>query len=150
ETIKSSPWAAPLRTVLGPSLTLRSLTGELLVIKDSQFQNWNGAEALLSRGVSFWANPTGAFGPPYQIDLRANGDATWGFLNYDEKTGEFSWRKVAARYTVTKVDGTDKGKRIIHVTRDGVSESFTLGVENPSPMTQQAPVFTLTPVDATQ
>jgi hypothetical protein len=150
ETIKTSSWAAPLREALGPSLTLRSLTGELLVIKDSQFQNWAGTEALLARGVTFWANATGAYGPPYQIDFRANGDATWGFNHYDDQTGDITWRTVPARYTVTKDDGTEKGKRTLHVTHEGVTESFTLGVENPSAQTELAPVFTLSPVDGSQ
>jgi hypothetical protein len=150
ETIKTSPWAAPIRETLGASLTLRSITGELLVIKDSSFQNWNGTEALLARGITFWANAVGAYGHPYQVDLRANGDATWGFLHYDEKTGDFSWRTVPASYTVTKSEGSATGKRVLHVTHDGVTESFGLAVEDNSFMTEHAPVFTLSPLDGAQ
>lgn len=62
-TLRTSPWAAPLRTALAPSLTLESLTGELLVIKDSAWQNWTGAERFFDRGVSFWARAEGAYGP---------------------------------------------------------------------------------------
>jgi hypothetical protein len=149
DTIRTSPWAAPLRQALGASLTLRSLTGELLVIKDSQFQNWNGTETLLSRGVTFWAEGEGAYGPPYQIDLRANGDATWGFLDLDDKTQNISWKTVPAHYTLTKADGTVTGKRILHVTHGDVTESFTLGVEDGAGI-YQAPIFTLSPASGTQ
>jgi hypothetical protein len=120
ETIKSSPWAAPVREVLGASLSLRSLTGELLVIKDSQFQNWNGTESLLARGVSFWANATGAYGSPYQIDLRANGDAGHGgFSSTTRRPGTSAGAPSRRGTTVTKTDGTATSKRIVHVTREG-------------------------------
>jgi hypothetical protein len=150
ETIRTSPWAAPVREALGSTLTLRSITGELLVIKDSSFQNWNGTEALLARGASFWAQANGAYGSPYQVDLRANGAATWGFLHYDEKTGDITWRTVPASYTVTRSDGTATGKRILQITHDGVTESFGLAVEDNSFMTEHAPVFTLSPLDSAQ
>lgn len=148
ETIKTSPWAAPLREALGESLTLRSLTGELLVIKDSSFQNWNGTEALLARGVSFWANAQGAYGWPYKINLRADGAATYGWLHYDEATGDIAWKEVPATYRVIATDGPT-GKRTVEVTHDGQTESFLLRVEETF-MTEHAPVFTLSPAASTQ
>lgn len=143
ETIKSSPWAAPLREVLSNSLTLASLTGDLLVIKDSVHQNWRGTEQLLP-GVSFWARAQGAYGWPYQIDFHADGKATWGYLHYDEASGDITWKTMPATYTVTKIDGTEKGKRLITVNRGDVTELFELGVQDAEEY-KAAPIFTLTP-----
>jgi hypothetical protein len=144
ETIKTSPWAEPVRTVLAQSLTLRSLTGELLVIKDSQFQNWTGTEGFFEKGLTFAARPEGAYGSAVRIEFRANGKATWGYLHYDERTGEISWRKQQATYSVTKIDGTEKGKRRVTVTHGGKTESFTLGVDA-GWQYKDAPIFTLVP-----
>jgi hypothetical protein len=147
ETIKSSPWAAPVRTVLAPSLTLRSLTGELAVIKDSPYQNWTGTEAHFSKGLSFWARAEGAYGSAVKIDFRAGGDATWGYLHYDEVSGDISWRTMPATYTVAKTAG-ENGKRRVTVVHGGVTETFDLGVESGSEY-QDAPVFTLVPATGT-
>jgi hypothetical protein len=144
ETIKSSPWAEPIRTVLAQSLTLRSLTGELLVIKDSQWQNWTGTERFFDQGLIFAARPEGAYGSAVRIEFKANGTATWGYLYYDEPTGEFSWRTQPATYTITKIDGTEKGKRRVSVTHGGKTESFTLGVDA-GYQYKNAPIFTLVP-----
>ena len=142
--IKTSVWAQPIRTVLAPSLTLRSLTGELAVIKDSNWQNWSGVDRFFGAGLSFWAQGQGAYGPPVRIDFRANGKATWGELVHNEVTGDITWRTLPATYTITKSSGRDSGPRVVKVTRAGKTETFGLGVENPVEY-GAAPIFVLHP-----
>jgi hypothetical protein len=143
--IKTSPWAAPIRTVLGSSLTLRSLTGELLVIRDSSWQNWTGVDAHFAKGISFWARAEGAYGSAVRIDFKANGKATWGELVMTDT--DVSWRSTAATYSIAKT--SERGKRTLKVTHNGKTESYTLGVENPFVSTD-APVFVLEPSTATK
>lgn len=143
ETIKTSVWAAPVRTVLAPSLTLKSLTGELAVIKDSSFQNWTGVDAYFAKGLSFWARAEGAYGSAVKIDFKADGKATWGYLHYDAVSGDITWRTMPATYTVTKL-GTASGKRKVTVKHGGVTETFTLGVDA-GWQYNDAPIFTLVP-----
>ncbi|MBX3226472.1 MAG: hypothetical protein KIT84_32575 [Labilithrix sp.] len=141
ETIKSSPWAPALRTVLADSLTLRSLTGELLVIKDSQWQNWTGTEALLARGVKFWAQSNGAVGSRSQLILGANGKGTFQYV--DTESNDWRRRTEPATFTVEKPNG-EKGKRRIVVKHGNLTEAFLLSVE-PGWQYDDAPIFTLTP-----
>lgn len=141
ETIKSSPWAAPIRTVLADSLTLRSLSGELLVIKDSEFQNWTGTEELLEKGVQFWAQSNGAFGSHSQLVLGANGKGTFQYIDF--VSNDYTLKKEAATYTVAKANG-DKGKRKLVVKHGGLTETFLLNVEAGTQYSD-APIFTLTP-----
>ena len=144
ETIKTSPWAQPVRTVLAPSLTLKSLTGELAVIKDSTWQNWTGVDTYFAKGgLSFWARAEGAYGYAVKIDFAANGKATWGFLHYDEASGDITWRTEPATYSIAKPAG-EKGKRTVKVTHGGKTETYTLGVES-GWQYNDAPLFTLTP-----
>lgn len=167
--IRTSPWAAPLREVLGESLTLRSLTGELLVIKDSIWQNWRGVEEFFEEGLTFWARSEGAYG--YSVEVRFGpggwscnssamtdqgsyyeGQAVWGEHTYDEETGEVGWRTIPATYVITKHAGTESGHRMVTVTREDKTDGFLLKVENfmyfpeyPLPW-KNAPIFVLEPV----
>jgi hypothetical protein len=140
ETIKSSPWAAPVREVLKDSMTLPSLTGELLVIKDSQWQNWTGVEAQLE-GKKFWAQANGAVGSAKQIIFGRDGKATFQWV--DVWSDEWTVKKEAATYTVEKPNG-EKGKRRIVVKHNGLTEAYLLSVE-PGYTYNDAPVFTITP-----
>ncbi len=146
KTIKTSPWAEPLRRALSPSLNLRSYTGELLVIRDSQFQNWTGVEGYLS-GTSFWARAEGAFGPAVRIDFYAEGQATFGHLVFDDGTGNVDWQSDDATYTVESINGSASGKRILRITRGTLINEYELGVENPASY-NDAPLFKLSPLDA--
>lgn len=144
ETIRTSPWAQPVRTVLAPSLTLKSLSGELAVIKDSSWQNWNGVDAHFTKGgLSFWARAEGAYGYAVKIDFATQGHATWGYLHYDDATGDISWRTEPATYSIAKPNGA-KGKRTLEVVHGGKTETYTLGVES-GWQYNDAPLFTLTP-----
>jgi hypothetical protein len=145
--VRTSPWAAPLRQALAPSLTLRSLSGELLVIKDSSYQNWTGVDRFFSAGLSFWARAEGAYGSRVRIDFRANGKATYGYLHYDDATGDITWRSVAATYTIAKSTTRESGPRAVTVTHAGTTEKFELGVENPLRYSD-APIFVLEPLGA--
>ncbi len=147
ETIKTSPWAAPIRTTLASSLTLRSLTGELLVIKDSQWQNWKGTEDLFAKGASFWAQSNGAYGSRVRIDFAANGKATFEYLHLDDKTYEAEWKSEPATYTITRT-GSDASKRKITVKHGNASQTFLLAVEAGWEY-NDAPVFTLSPESTT-
>lgn len=145
--IKTSPWAAPLRQALAPSLTLRSLSGELLVIKDSAHQNWTGAERFFTAGLSFWARAEGAYGSRVRIDFRAGGKATYGYLDYNEVTGDITWKSVPATYTIGKSTSREAGPRTVTVTRAGKVEKFELGVDNALEYSA-APIFVLEPLGA--
>lgn len=145
--LRTSPWAAPVRTVLAPSMTLRSLTGELLVIRDSSFQNWSGVDAIFTRGLTFWARGEGAYGSSIRIDFRASGKATWNELHLDPVTGDITMRATAATYTLTKT--TESGKRTVKVIHNGRTDVYTLRVENPL-LSTDAPVFTLDPSTSTK
>lgn len=146
--IRTSPWAAPLRQALAPSLTLRSLSGELLVIKDSAWANWSGVDAFFTKGgLSFWARAEGAYGPAVRIDFAANGRATWGELHYDARTGDITWRSIPATYAVSKATSRESGPRNVTVTREGKTTTFTLGVQSGYAYAD-APLFTLTPASA--
>jgi len=145
DVIRTSPWAAPLRQALAPSLTLRSLTGELLVIKDSPWQNWSHVEEFFEQGVSFWARSQGAYGYSVKVDFGANGSAVWGEQTYDESTGEISWRVVSATYAITKTSSQASGRRLVTVTHDGIVEKFSLGVIDAEAW-KDAPLFVLDPL----
>lgn len=140
ETIKTSPWAAPVREVLKDSLTLSSLTGELLVIKDSQWQNWTGVEAQLE-GKKFWAQSNGAVGSAKQIIFGKNGKATFQWV--DVWSDDWQVKKEPATYTVEKPNG-EKGKRRVIVKHGGLTEAYLLDVE-PGWTYNDAPLFTITP-----
>jgi hypothetical protein len=144
--IKSSVWAAPVRRVLGDSLTLRSLSGELAVIKDSKWQNWSGVETFFAtpQGLKFWARAEGAYGSAVRIDFAAGGKATYGYLHYDAQTGDITWKTQPATYTITK-NGSAAAKRTVTVVHGGKTEKFTLGVEDGWTY-QSAPLFTLSPL----
>lgn len=145
--IRTSPWAAPLRTALAPSLTLRSLTGELLVIKSSSWANWTGAERFFQSGLSFWARAEGAYGPKVRLELRADGKATWAELVHDEATGDITLGSSPATYTIAKTAGREAGVRTVTVKHAGKTDTFTLQVENPFDY-KAAPIFVLQPQGA--
>ena len=87
----------------------RDATGELSVIRDSDYQNWTGVEAFFAKGLTFSARPVGAYGSPVIVELEANGRAVWREQVYDAKTGEISMRAVPARYTVASSSGRASG-----------------------------------------
>lgn len=144
--IRKSPWAAPLRTALAPSLSLRSLTAELLVIQDSSWQNWSGVDAHFAKGISFWARAEGAYGARVRIDFAANAVATWNELVMDGTSGEISLQNDAATYSITK-NGASSSRRTVRVTHAGKSETFTLEVDDPAEY-EPAPIFVLEPSGA--
>jgi hypothetical protein len=142
--IKTSVWAAPLRTTLANSLTLKSLTGELLVIRDSSFQNWSGVDAYFPKGLTFWARAEGAYGFAVRVDFKADGKAVWGQLNHNATTGDITWSNSPATYSISKT--SERGLRTVKVTHHGRTESYTLRVENPWAVSSMAaPIFTLDP-----
>ncbi len=150
--IRTSPWAAPLREVLAESLTYRSLTGELLVIKDSIWQNWRGVEEFFEEGLTFWARSVGAYGYSVEVNFGPEGKALWGEHTYDEETGEVGWRTITATYVITKHAGTDSGHRMVTVTREDKTDEFLLKVENFMYFPEyqlpwkNAPIFVLEPM----
>jgi hypothetical protein len=146
DVVRTSPWAAPLRQVLAPSLTslsLRSFTGELKVIRDSSYQSWTGVEAFFEKGLSFWARAEGAYGSSLRIHFAASGQATVEQLVHDDVTGDISLEESSATYTVEQ-PGTAAGKRLVRVRRGAQTFVFTLGVQNPLRYSD-APLFVLMP-----
>lgn len=140
KVIRTSVWAAPLRTALGNTLTLASLSGELAVIRDSSFQNWSGVDKFFARGVTFWARAEGAYGSSVRIDFKASGKAVRGAHTYNATTGDIGWGTTPATYTIGKT--TESGRRTIKVTYGGKSDVYTLRVENPWRY-NDAPIFVL-------
>jgi len=143
-TIRTSTWAAPLRQVLSPSLTLRSLTGELLVVSNAAPKSWSGTDTFFSRGLTFWAEAEGVYGPKLRIDFRASGQASWSELQIDPTTGASGWRKISASYRITKT--SESGPRTLTVVRDGKAVNFSLGVQDPLVDAKAAPNFLLAPL----
>ena len=146
DVLKKSVWAAPVRRVLADSLTLRSLTGELAVIKDSRWQSWTGVEQWFGTraGLTFWARSEGAYGPAVRIELEAGGKATYGFLHHDPRSGDITWRSQPATYAISKT-GAASAKRTVTVVHGNKTEKFTLEVEDGWTY-QSAPHFRLTPL----
>jgi len=145
DVIRTSPWAEPVRTTLARTLTLRSLTGELLVVRDSDFQNWAGTEAFFAKGLTFSARPQGAYGSAVIVDFGPSGRAVWREQVYDEKTGEISMRSLPATYVVAPSNGRTSGPRVVTVKRAGKTDTFSVGVQNPASY-RDAPTFVLTPL----
>jgi hypothetical protein len=78
-----------------------------------------------------------------KIDFRASGQATYGWLHYDEVSGDITWKSMPATYTMTKLAG-EAGKRRVTVKHGTVTDTFTLGVDA-GWQYQDAPIFTLVP-----
>jgi hypothetical protein len=129
DVIRKSPFAKPIRTVLAASLTLKSLTGELLVLRDSEFANWTGVEALLP-GTTFSTEHHGVVGAHAQITFHGNGRATF---SETVSTPELSPRTTVtpATYRVEKL-GSERDPRRIFVERAGKTERFDLVVFSPN------------------
>jgi hypothetical protein len=147
--IKTSVWAAPIRRVLGDSLTLRSLTGELAVIKDSQWQNWTGVDQWFqtTQGLRFWARAEGAYGSAVRVHLQANGKATYSSLYEEPGTFDISLKTETATYTIART-GTASQKRTVTVKHGTKTEKFLLEVEDGWTY-RSAPLFRLTPQGTT-
>lgn len=139
QLIKSSSAAAPLREALSSSLTLRSLTDELRVIRDSQWQNWTSVERLLP-GTSMSTEPQGSVGAHDVIVFGPDGAATF------VTTALHVWESPAT-YTIEKT-GTDKEPRRIVLTHEGQTRSFDLKIETPASDLTTAPLFRLVPSNA--
>lgn len=148
-TIKTSPWAAPIRRVLADSLTLRSLTGELAVIKNSQWQNWTGVDQWFNTtsGLRFWARAEGAYGSAVRVHLQANGKATYSYLYEVPGTFDITLKTEPATYTIART-GTSSQKRTVTVKHGTKTEKFLLEVEDGWTY-QSAPLFRLTPQGTT-
>lgn len=58
---------------------------------------------------------------------------------------DITWKSIPATYTITKSSGRESGPRVVKVTRAGKTETFGLGVENPTEY-NAAPIFVLHPL----
>jgi len=147
DVVRTSPFAEPIRKTLADSLTLKALTGELLVLRDSEFQNWRGVEALLP-GLTMSTTPEGAVGAHAFIEFKANGVATYNVFDLAPPNYELPATKTTqATYKVDKTGG-DADPRTVTVTRaDGKSVKFRLGVGKlPAQNFSSAPIFQLVPI----
>lgn len=150
DVIRTSPYAEPIRGVLEKSLTLKALTGELLVLRDSSFQNWRNIEALLP-GLEMTSPPQGAAGWHYTLRFEAGGQAklsTWGFLpgheSSDYEVGEFDHH--SATYSVQRLGGEKDPRTITLVRDDGKTITLRLQVEPSGSEPTAAPNFKLLPL----
>jgi hypothetical protein len=133
--IKTSPGAEPLRQVLAGSLSLKPLTDELRVLRDSQWQNWTGVENVLP-GTMMATEPQGSVGAYQAIVFKAGGEATY-------ITSALNVWETPATYKLTK-KGTDKDPRSVEVTHDGKTETFDLKIDTPAADMTNPPLFRLT------
>jgi hypothetical protein len=138
EVIRKSPYAEPLRQALGDSLTLKSLTGELLVLFDSQWQNWTGVEQMIV-DTTMW-NWRGASDQAwdYRIEFKTNGKAVYSSQINDQIEPK------EATYRVEAPDG-EKAPRKIIVTVDGRSTTFELSATRTDDEGSVGGLFVLTP-----
>ena len=143
DVIRTSPYAAPLREVLKSSLTLKSLTGELLVLRDSQWANWSRVETLFP-GTTFYMGTNGAFGSHKWIDFKADGKATYHKLEFLDADPYVRVKTAPATYRVERT-GADKDPRKVKVVSEGQTETFDLKVSAPEGDFSSAPVFQLVP-----
>jgi hypothetical protein len=137
ETIKSDPAAQPIRDALADSLTLNALTGELLVLRDSEWQNWNGVESLLV-GKTFMTEPQGAVGYYSAYKFHADGKAT--FVGTQEVDSEDGWG--VEHPEIVRTGDVRSPRRVIITHDDGQRIEFDLKVSN-GWSDQGAPIFQL-------
>jgi hypothetical protein len=139
--IKTSPYAEPIRKVLADQLVLKSLTGELLVLRNSQFQNWTNVEAYLP-GTELYSNAFGIYWSQEEIQFKANGQANYVTWVEDKETG-LRAVNTPATYRVEKT-GSDRDPRRIILKRGNQTETFQLRVRDTEPGNfETAPVFEL-------
>jgi hypothetical protein len=138
DVIRKSDFAEPIRKAIRDMLTLKSLTGELLVLRDSEFANWTNVESFFP-GTSMWA--TEDHGPLFiqdQLNFKANGEGVHvhlGDSGQDVKT-PFTYR-------IEKTGGEQDPRKVI-ITRDGKTTTYNLDVRRvPASNFETAPVFEL-------
>jgi len=152
DVIRNSKWAAPIRNALADVLTLRSLTGELLVLRNTEYQNWSNVEQYFP-GTKMWAvGAWGSFWMQDELRFLANGQAEHvHFVEAEDDAkggGLVVEQKTPATYTIEKIDG-EKDNRQVTVSWGGKKESFVLIVSDTEPGDfTSAPVFSLRHVDA--
>jgi hypothetical protein len=148
DVIRNSKWAAPIRDVLADLITLRSLTGELLVLRNSEFQDWSNVERYLP-GTLMWAEA--AWGSYWmQDELRFLPDGQAVHVHYTEASGQaaasgeyLAEEKTPATYRIEKT-GDEKGNRRVTVAWGHNAETFDLVVKDTAPGDfTSAPVFAL-------
>jgi hypothetical protein len=146
EVIKTSPFAAPIRKVLERNLGLRALTGELLVLRDSEFQNWSGVEGMLP-GTEFSTVPEGVAGLRASLELEANGVAKFTTIDNGPPPTFITRKTIAGTYTVEKTGG-DRDPRTITIQRaDGKTAKFRLDIDKLRANNfESAPDFMITPI----
>ena len=141
-TIKNDSAAKPIRDVLADSLTLHSLTGELLVLRDSELQDWSGVEELLV-GKTFQTEPDGGFGQYTGFKLGADGKATYITTELLDQEPWVTRPESPATYTVQRT-GDARAPRKVIITYAGQTVEFDLRVIPSSDDTAPA-VFQLVP-----
>ena len=138
--VRSAHSAAPLHAALDRSLTMASLSGELRAGSASITADWSGVEALIAKGVTFWARAQGAYGSQIVIDfVGVDRIAITRLVDLDN---EIVQEKLDGTYAIERAAGTEAGSRIVHVTFEGTTTDYVLDVQMPA---GKAPVFLLTP-----
>lgn len=128
--IKDSPYAEPIRTALASSLALRSLTGELLVLRDSHFASWRGVERLLP-GTRYTNGEE-------TIELGPDGSATRTSGQWLDHEPWWEQRVTRGTFRVEKTGGEKEPRRIV-VELEGAARPFALGVVNPAVEDYESP-----------
>jgi hypothetical protein len=149
--IRTEAKAAPLRQALAVTLTGRALSGELLVLRDSRWQNWTGVESFLP-GTSFWMEAPGAYGPPIHLAFGQGGQAVLDVQEVVAVSDTESDIRVATRrgsYSVERLGSAAEKRRIVVRYEDGRVDTYLLSVRDPLDP-KDAPLFVLEPVAAGQ
>lgn len=147
-TIKSSDSAEPLREALKESLTLRSLTGELLVLADSQFQNWRGVTKLLPNTMMS-TEPQGASGVHDEIHFGKDGVVTVITMELDDK-GPKSVTHEGVYAVTTETDVKKPPRLTISYGMDQDAVSITLDLRVRTSTEDPTPIFDLVEKDDTK
>ena len=132
--IKTSPWAAPARTVLTGNLALPALDGRL------DAASLDGLSSSLV-GITVWGPAPGAYGNTSKIAFRAGGDATLSVLGFDDQ-GMAVWRDAEARWSLGSARG---GSLDLTLSVAGIVTVYTLKAEIVDAPYQHLPSFVLTP-----
>jgi hypothetical protein len=101
EVIATSPWAEPVRELLGGTLDLAALTGKFQVRDESGKATWKGLDRALT-DVTIYGPAPGSFGNMSKITFHGYGMAQLDELEFREEGESYEpyWNTFWARYVI--------------------------------------------------
>jgi len=125
DVIRTSPAAAGIREVLGSLLTLRSLTGELAVLREADVQDWSNVERYLP-GTKMWSVRRSGVDQD-AIRFEEGGKVSLAHAVETGPLGELDLEIVEGKYEVERT-GSERDRRTVLVTWPDKVEQFDLVV----------------------